>query len=36
MGEVGCTYSFGVGEGGGEGDPKRWRGEPKTSEVTRR
>jgi len=32
----GCTYSFGVGEGGGEGDPKRWRGEPKTSEVTRR
>jgi len=23
---VGCTYSFGVGEGGGEGDPKRWRG----------
>jgi len=31
---VGCTYSFGVGEGGGEGEPKRCRGEPKTSEVT--
>ena len=24
MGE--CTYSFGVGERGGEDDPKRWRG----------
>ena len=35
-GEVGCTSSFGVGLGGGEGDPKRWRGDPKTSGVTRR